>query len=447
MSTSQVSSVALPRSRARWMVLALMMLVTAVNLGDRGNLSIAGPALSKELGISSIQMGYAFSAFAWAYVLGQLPAGWVLDRFNSIKVYGVALFTWSLFTFLQGFIGFAPVGYAVAALFALRFLVGFIEAPIYPANTYLTTAWFPRQERGIATSLFNSSQYLAIMLFTPIMGALSHNFGWHYVFWFMGGFGMLLAFVWARVMTTPDKHRLCNKEELAYLAENGASIDIEASKRKRSSVPIGTALGVLLKSRMMIGIYIGQYCITALQYFFMTWFPMYLIKGRGMDILHVGMVAALPAVCGLMGGVLGGFISDRIIAAGGSVTLARKVPFVTGMSLAAMVLFANFTDSTTIIIALMCVMLFGKGLAQIGFAVVIDTAPPQIVGVAGALFGVAGNISGIITPITIGYLFAATHSFSGAIVFVAAHGVVAALSYLLLVGKLKQLSLPNRIAA
>jgi sugar phosphate permease len=269
---------------------------------------------------------------------------------------------------------------------------------------------------------------------------------WHWVFWFMGGFGMLLALFWFAVMRAPDKHSKVTSEELDYLRANGAMIDIEANKRKKTPAPAGS-IKVLLKSRMMAGVYLGQYCITALQYFFITWFPIYLVKGRGMDLLHVGFVATLPAICGFVGSVLGGAISDRVLKTSGSVTAARKIPFVCGMLLASMLVLCNFTDSTAVIVALMSLALFGKGLAQIGLAVVTDTAPPEIVGVAGGLFGVAGNIAGIVTPIAIGYMLALTNSFTGAMYFVGAHAMVGALSYIFIVGKIRRLALPEAIKA
>jgi ACS family glucarate transporter-like MFS transporter len=430
----------------RYLVLALILLVTAVNLGDRANLSIAGAPLAKQLGLDTITMGYVFSAFAWAYVIGQLPGGWLLDRFNPIKIYGAALFLWSFFTFLQGYIDILPTAFAVGTLFALRFLVGLVEAPIYPANNIITAAWFPLRERGLATSIFSSAQYVSVVLFVPLMGVLSHTLSWHWVFWFMGAFGMLLAGFWLAVMRAPDKHPKVTSAELDYLRANGARIHIEPSKGKHVPAPAG-ALKALLKSRMMAGIYVGQYCITSLQYFFITWFPIYLVKGRGMDLLDVGFVATVPAICGFAGSILGGALSDRVLKRTNSVTAARKIPFITGMLLASLLVFCNFTDSTVVIVALMSIALFGKGLAQIGLAVVVDTAPPEIVGLATGLFGVAGNISGIVTPIVIGYILALTNSFTGAMYFVGAHALVAALSYVFVVGPLKRIALPEAVKA
>lgn len=431
------------RTHVRYYVLALIVLATAINLGDRANLSIAGDALSHELGLDAITMGYLFSAFAWAYVLGQLPGGWVLDRFNSVKVYGAALFLWSFLTSLQGTISWLPSGMVVGTFFVLRFLVGFVEAPIYPANNYIVSAWFPLKERGLATSIFSSAQYVAVVLFVPIMGMLSHALSWHYVFWFMGAIGMLLSLFWFWQMRTPDTHPRVNKAELEYLRENGALIDIESAKRK-TLPPKLSSICVLFKSRMMLGIYIGQYCITGLQYFFITWFPIYLVKGRGMNILEVGFIAVLPAICGFIGSILCGVLSDSLLKRRGSVTIARKAPFIVGMALASGLVFCNFTDSIYVIVGLMCLALFGKGLAQIGLAVVVDTSPPPIVGMATGVFGIAGNISGIITPIVIGYTVQATGSFTVALYFVAAHALVAMLSYLLIVGPLRRLDMPEK---
>jgi ACS family glucarate transporter-like MFS transporter len=94
------------RTRARFAIVAMLFVVTAVNYADRATLSLAGPALSKELGLDAVTMGYIFSAFGWSYVIGQLPGGWLLDRFGSKIVYFASIFIWSMFTLLQGGVSF-----------------------------------------------------------------------------------------------------------------------------------------------------------------------------------------------------------------------------------------------------------------------------------------------------------------------------------------------------
>lgn len=105
------------KTRARWFIVFMLFLVTALNYADRATLSIAGTDMSGQLGLDSVMMGYVFSAFAWSYVAGQIPGGWLLDRFGSKKVYFWSITLWSTFTLLQGFLGFfGSAGTAVMVL-------------------------------------------------------------------------------------------------------------------------------------------------------------------------------------------------------------------------------------------------------------------------------------------------------------------------------------------
>ena len=190
-----VSTAELRRSRVRLLIVTMLFLVTTVNYADRATLSIAGPALSKELHLDPVAMGYVFSAFGWSYVLAQVPGGWLLDRFGSRWVYACSIVVWSIFTLMQGWIGFFSGGAAIVALFALRFLVGLAEAPSFPANARIVAAWFPSNERGTASAFFNSGQYFATVIFAPLMGWIAHEFGWRHVFTVMGALGILMGLV------------------------------------------------------------------------------------------------------------------------------------------------------------------------------------------------------------------------------------------------------------
>ena len=198
---------------------------------------------------------------------------------------------------------------------------------------------------------------------------------------------------------------------------------------------------------MLLGVYIAQYCITTLTYFFLTWFPVYLVQQRGMSILNAGIVASVPAVCGFVGGVLGGVISDAILRKTGSVTLGRKVPIVLGMLMSMSMVLCNYVDAQWLVIALMALAFFGKGIGALGWAVVSDTSPKEIAGLSGGLFNMFGNVASITTPIVIGYIIQSTGSFNGALVYVAANALVAILCYLVLVGEIKRVQLTTPPAA
>ncbi|GAB7260950.1 hypothetical protein DZS_23190 [Dickeya ananatis] len=197
----------------------------------------------------------------------------------------------------------------------------------------------------------------------------------------------------------------------------------------------------LLTSRMMMGVYLGQYCINALTYFFITWFPVYLVQARGMSILKAGFVASIPAICGFVGGVLGGVISDYLMRRTQSLTIARKTPIVLGMLLSMSMVVCNYVTTEWVVIAVMAAAFFGKGIGALGWAVMADTAPKEISGLSGGLFNMFGNISGIVTPIAIGYIVGVTGSFNGGLVYVGVHAFVAILSFLFIVQDIKRIEL------
>ncbi|MDY0971336.1 MFS transporter [Siccibacter turicensis] len=426
----------------RYLILLIIFIVTAVNYADRATLSIAGTEVAKELQLSAVSMGYIFSAFGWAYLLMQIPGGWLLDRYGSKRVYTYSLFFWSLFTFLQGFVDFMPLAWAGISMFMMRFMLGFSEAPSFPANARIVAAWFPTKERGTASAIFNSAQYFSLALFSPLLGWLTFAWGWEHVFTVMGVIGFVLTFLWTKFIHNPTDHPRMSAEELAFISKGGAVVDMDHKKKDGANGgPKLHYIKQMLTNRMMLGVFFGQYFINTITWFFLTWFPIYLVQEKGMSILKVGLVASIPALCGFAGGVLGGVFSDALIKRGKSLTLARKLPIVVGMLLASTIILCNYTDSEVLVIALMALAFFGKGFGALGWPVISDTAPKEIVGLCGGVFNVFGNVASIVTPLVIGYLVSELHSFNAALVFVGCSALMAMVCYLFVVGDIKRMEL------
>ncbi|TCN21108.1 MFS transporter [Mesobacillus foraminis] len=435
---------AVRKTNVRWMIVAMCFLVTTINYADRATISIAASPLQSDLGINAVTMGYIFSAFSWAYALGQIPGGWILDKFGTKKVLFWSLFLWSTFTLLQGFIGFFNAGTAIVMLFILRFIVGLTEAPSFPGNSQVAASWFPDNERATASAIFSASAFLAIIIFNPFMSWITQSLGWEYVFIIMGALGLIISFVWLKVIHNPKDHPKVNQAELHYIEQGGGILEMmDKGANKDTSGINWSHIKQLLKSRMLVGVYIGQYCISTLTYFFMTWFPVYLVQERGMSILEAGFVATLPGLSGFLGGILGGVYSDYLLKKGKSLTFARKTPIIIGMILSASMIICNYTDAEWLVVGIMALAFFGKGFGQLGWAVMADCSPKEIGGISGGLFNTFGNISGITTPIIIGYIIAATGSYNGALVFVGINAIVAMVSYLFIVGEIKRVELSN----
>jgi ACS family glucarate transporter-like MFS transporter len=195
---------------------------------------------------------------------------------------------------------------------------------------------------------------------------------------------------------------------------------------------------------MLVGIYVGQYCITTLTWFFLTWFPVYLNQARHISIMKTGFLVAVPALCGSIGGVFGGVVSDRLLKNGHSLTIARKVPIVLGMALSMTMILCNYVSTQTVVILLMSLAFFGKGFGALGWTVIADVSPRNMIGINGGLFNLIGNLAGITTPIIIGFIVQKTGSFNLALVFVGVTALAAIIAYLPLVGTIHRVDFSSQ---
>lgn len=423
--------------RTRFMALALITILLAISSADRAALSIAAPGMSEQIGLRSDQLGWLFSAFAWTYVAAQVPAGWVLDYFGVKWTIFFSVLVWSLAVSCMGAVGL--IASPFIAVLLLRMCLGLFESPVGPAAARVISSWFPTGERGIAGTIFASAQYISLAVFIPFMGFLDYRFGWEAIFPVMGGLGILFSLVWAALYYPVGKHPRLTRRELEYIRQGGGLVE---PLRSRPSLWNVTQL---FRSRMLLGIFGAQYCITAITWFFITWFPSYLVTERGFTVLDASIAGALPALAGFSGGLISGYASDWLLRRTGSLTVARKIPITIGLALSAVMIGCNYTESNAIVLLLMTVAFFGKGCGALTWSIIADTAPEGSVGLTAGVFNAIGNIAGIITPLTIGLILATTHSFNGAILFVGLHGLTAILFYWVMVGPIKRAGAPNEV--
>lgn len=425
------------RTNVRYSILVFLFLATVFNYADRATLSVVAPIMSKELGFDPEALGLAFSVFGISYVALQIPGGWLLDKYGSRLVYGCALIGWSIVTMFQGTIYLYASPLIV--LVVLRLLMGAIEAPAFPANSRLSVQWFPNKERGFVTAVYQAAQYISLGIITPLMTIILHNLSWHYVFYYIGAIGVVLGIFWLVKVRDPLAHKSINQQEIDYIRDGGGEPSL-GSKKGPAKISLAQIKSVCI-NRMMIGVYIGQFCVTSITWFFLTWFPTYLYQAKGMSILKVGFIASIPAIAGFIGGLLGGVVSDWLLTRGCSLTTARKFPVICGMLLSCVIVLANYTDSEVVVVAAMSVAFFAKGFGNLGWCVLSDTSPKEVLGIAGGVFNMCGNLASIVTPLVIGVILANTHSFDYAILYVGSMGLIGLFSYLFIVGSLERITL------
>ena len=419
-------------THSRFAIMLLLFTCVVINYLDRSNISITAPAMRAELGFDTAQMGYVLSAFGWTYALCQIPGGRLVDRVAPRVLYATLIVLWSIATIMLGFTS------TVTGLIAARLLVGALEAPSYPINNRVVTTWFPERERATAIGFYTSGQYVGLAFLTPLLVLIQTRAGWHMVFVATGSVGVLWGLAWYLLYRQPHDFPATNAAEIDLIRRGGGLVDLgrePSTARRRFS---GGDLARVLSSRKLWGVYVGQFCLTSTLWFFLTWFPTYLVQARGMSFVKVGFFATLPFLAAFVGVLCSGLLSDALVRRGMSLGAARKTPIVAGLLLSSSIVGANYVDTPALIIAYMTLAFFGNGLASITWSLVSAIAPERLLGLTGGVFNFFGNLSGIAVPIIVGYL-ARDYGFSAGLMYVGALAIVGALSYVFVVGTVERL--------
>jgi MFS transporter, ACS family, D-galactonate transporter len=415
--------------RIRWLMISMCFLANAINFIDRANLAIASPSIQSDLGVDATEMGLILSAFFWTYAFLQLPAGWFIDKVGVRVSLALAVGWWSLFTMATG------LSRSVSQLVGTRLMLGVGEAAALPSFAKVAFNWFPRVERGLASSIFDSGSRVGSALSLPLVAWLISIAGWQGSFIITGLLGIVWALAWWFIYRDPERYRsIAPKAVETLLAQRGSQVV--------TTQTVEVSWLDLFRYRTIWGIMIGLFCLNFAIYFFITWFPSYLLQARGFSLSDLGTLGMLPALLAIPGGWLGGYVSDRLFKLGWTATRARKTCLVGGMLMSSTIALSAFVESTGA-----CLALFALAYASLSFAganvwtVVSEIAPtPNHVASIGGIQNFAGNLAGILITTFTGVMLTITNgSFLVPLSVAGALCVVGALSYLFIVGKIEPL--------
>ncbi|MEO5564303.1 MAG: MFS transporter [Chitinophagaceae bacterium] len=388
--------------------------------------------MTDEFSLSSVELGLIFSAFGWTYTALQIPGGILTDFWGARKLYSISLISWSSVTLLQGLAN----GFSV--LLGLRLAVGVFEAPAYPINNRVVTSWFPDNERASAIAVYTSGQYLGLALLTPAMTTIQYYFHWRGLFVITGLAGIVWGVIWYIFYRDPTKHKKVKQAELDYIEKGGGILDHEGDRKKSGKSAFNWEnLKTVFSYRKLWGIYIGQFAINCTLWFFLTWFPIYLVKYRGLGFIKTGFLASVPFLAAFCGILISGFLSDFLTRRKVPPAIARKLPVITGLLLSMCIVGANYVESTGLIILFMSIAFFGNGMASITWVFVSLLAPKHLIGVTGGAFNFVGNLASVTVPFIIGFLVRGG-DFEPALIFVSSLTLVGILCYLFVVGKIER---------
>jgi ACS family D-galactonate transporter-like MFS transporter len=341
------------------------------------------------------------------------------------------LISWSAITMLQGLVS------SVGAFIGLRVALGFCEAPCFPANSRVLNSWFPQHERARANSIYAVGMSAGLAFFLVPLFWIAEHYTWRGLFVTAGAIGVVFGVIWYLVYREPRESTAVNQAELDYIAAGGGF-----AKSAIAQTPVSWE-NILKVSRLrpILIISMAQFCGNTVLNFFLIDFVNYLATQRHMPWIKVGIFVSFPYMAAAVGGVVGGVIADRILKGGGSVNLARKLPVAAGLTLASSLILANYvpTGRDGLVIAIMSVAFFGQGMSNLGWTVLTDMAPKNMIGLAGGYFNMVTNLAGILTPFILGVILQITGSYFYSLIYVGVLPLIGAALYLFVLGDVKRL--------
>ncbi|KAA1008092.1 MFS transporter [Paraburkholderia panacisoli] len=387
----------------RWFVVFMLFLACAISYLDRAALSVAAPLIAKDLQLDAAHLGIVFSAFFVGYSLFCFIGGYAADRFGAKRVLVVAIGLWSIFC------GLTATATSLAGLLVIRVVFGAGEGPLATCTNKIVSNWFERKEQTTAVGFANSGLQLGAALAGPIVGLMALHWGWRIPFIVIGVVGLLWVIMWSIFSTDrPEHNRWARGAGSAAMLARAENTGSEAKPRM--------SLGFYLKSPTIWATSLAYFGYAYILYFFLSWFPSYLMMERHLSLSSMSIVNVIPWVLGFAGIALGGLTSDMIFRWTGNALKSRKIVIVGGLLVAAAcVACAGTATSVGAAVALMGITVFFMNLTlSVYWAIILDTVEPARMGGVGGFMHLLANTAGILAPILTGFLVQWTHVFTSA---------------------------------
>ena len=374
-------------SRLRWVMIGFAFLATVINYLDRQTLSVLGPELRREFGMSNEAYGTVLSAFMLAYTISNGISGPLIDRIGTRVGYTLSMAVWSTAGILHA------LATGAGSLAGFRFLLGIGEAGNWPAGVKVATEWFPARERALACGILNSGAAIGAMIAAPLVSWLALRYGWKTTFVVIGLTGYVWMIGWWLVYRTPA----------AVLAEVSAP---PASPWR------------LMRTRFVSVLTLSKVFLDPAWYFYIFWFPQYLSSVHGFDLAKIGMTAWIPFVTADLGNLVGGWFTGRLIRRGVPSSRARKTSVTIFALLMTAAIPAALVSNVWVAIGLISVATFGyTGYNTNALAFPADVFPKNMVGSIWGLASMGAGFGGMVfswlsgrmidlygyTPVFIGY--------------------------------------------
>jgi ACS family D-galactonate transporter-like MFS transporter len=421
--------------RRRWGIAALLGFGILVSYFDRVNLSASKEALDHAFGISPILFGILSSTYNVPYALLQIPCGLLLDRFGVRRVGIVSTIIWAAASFA------AAASLGVKSLFGARILLGVGEAPTFPGTAKAIGYWFPKDERSMATAMFDSMAKFSSAVGIPVLGMVLVHFGWRANFAVTGIISVVYLALFFAFYRNPSQDPKLTEAEREYIRVGGAQPEDPARAAQ------GAPLKYLITRKKVLGLALGYGSYNYVFYLLLTWLPAYLAEAHHLDLTRSFLYTSVPWLCATVGELtVGGWLVDSLIQRGWNATRVRQTVLVGGTSVGLCIFGVPYAHSAQGAVAWIAFALTGLSIAApVGWSIPSLIAPRESVGTVSGIMNLSNQLSGIAAPIVTGFVVAATKNFQWAFLVAAIYLTIGIASYIFLLGDITPIPEPEEL--
>jgi MFS family permease len=387
-------------TQVRYIVLAWLCSLSMITYIDRVCIMQVKDDIRDELRLTDQEISWAFSAFALAYALCEVPTGWLGDRLGARRVLTRIVSCWLLFTALTGAV------WNWTSLIVVRTLFGAGEAGAYPNIARATRNWFPYRQRGLAQGMIWTFGRLGGGIAPLLVILLAAATGWRGAFVCLAllGVAWLVGFSWW-FRDRPDEHPDVNDAERALIAEG----------RPTSAAPAPLSWATMLRSPTLWSLSGMYFCSNAGWSFFITWVPDYLKKDLGLTGMTLHLASGGPLLLGAVGCLLGGLLTDRQVRIWGprwGRTLQGTIAYALGGSLFLTSYALTKVDGTLAFTALCFASLLKDMGMGASWSTTLDIGHRYSGSVAGVM-NTVGNMGTVVSPPVVAAIVSATATAAG----------------------------------
>ncbi|MBK7371937.1 MAG: MFS transporter [Saprospiraceae bacterium] len=373
----------------RWIVLGLIFFATCINYLDRQIIGLLKPILEKEFDWSETDFARIVMAFTAAYAIGLLVAGAWIDRIGTKLGYAITIVVWSIAGMLHA------VARSVTGFVFARIGLGIGEAGNFPAGVKTVAEWFPKDERGLATGIFNAGTSVGVVMALFIVPMILNYAGWQEVFWITGALGFVWLILWIFLYDIPSKQKRITEEEYRLITE-GQEPEVLATT---TSIKWSR----LFRIPQTWAYITGKALIDPIFWFFLFWLPSYFSSTFSLDLKKPSLELMIIYFSTTLGSIGGGYLSSYLIKRGWPVIKARKTVLLIFAFFELSIILAQFATQAWMAVALLSLAVaIHQAWATNIFTLASDMFPKEAVSSVVGIGGMAGAVGGILFPIFVG---------------------------------------------